>query len=88
MIETHLKFVLALSATDEAPAYITSHLFSQMNPVKRIVGQFANKTHNFSYLKTNCFFFSNNYQFIDVCRTAAYLFYSNNNFFPKQFLNN
>ena len=57
MIETHLKFVLAFSATDEAPAYITSHLFLQMNPVKRIVGQFANKTPNFSYLKTNCFFF-------------------------------
>ena len=52
---THLKYLLSFSAIDEATAYITltEHLISQKKKktVQRIVGEFVNKTPNFSHQK-------------------------------------
>ena len=50
-IETHFNYVLPISAMDESHAYVTSHLISPINPVKRIAGQLVNKTFNFSHQK-------------------------------------
>ena len=52
MIETHLKYVLPLSAMDKALAYITGHLIWPKNPVQMLLNPFENKNiHNFSEKK-------------------------------------
>ena len=82
-IETHLKYVLSFSAMDETPAFVTGHMISPKNPIQRILCQFVNKTQFFTSEKCIglivIFFFSYNYQFMDVYRTATKHFLKNRN---------